>query len=74
MENFCYWQENSPIGNSENYFNYLGKICLLRWEEYKIEKENNIKNTTNIFCPYKNAEQANECMDYKVSQYGKISK
>lgn len=68
MENFCYWHENSPTGNSENYFKYMGKICLLRMEEYKIENENEIKNKTSIFCPYKNCEEAKICLDYKVME------
>ena len=74
MDSFCYWQEDAPINNSENYFQYFGKICLLRLNEYKIEKEAGLKETTSIFCPYKNKDEAMGCLDYKVSIYGKISK
>lgn len=69
MGNFCYWQENSPIGNSENYFNFLGKICLLHLNEYKLQKELNLtekEEKINIFCPYKNKEDALCCINYSL--------
>lgn len=73
-KNFCYWQEQMIVSVP----NFNKKICLLRETEYKIEKESGIidsglKKGTNIFCPYENAEQAIECMEYKVSN-GKNSK
>ena len=67
MDNFCYWQEEMPDYIQLQYLMKLKKICLLRQVEYKIEIEAGIKETTSIFCPYANAEQANECMEYKVS-------
>lgn len=79
MKNFCYWQEDVPDYIQLQYLKELEKICLLRQMEYRLFKEEreaglvNNKDLT-IFCPYKNAEQANECMDYKVMEYGKISK
>jgi hypothetical protein len=74
MDNFCYWQEQ-PVFSILNYNN---KICLLREAEYRIEKESGaiekgLTKGTNIFCPYLTAEQAEVCMEYKVSN-GKISK
>lgn len=61
MENFCYWQENSP---TKSYFNYTEKICLLRLNEYKIQKENGTANKVNIICPYKDKKNALSCSDY----------
>lgn len=76
MENFCYWHEDVPYSNF-NLINNELKICLLRQSEYRIEKESGLIESglvkgTSIFCPYKTAEQAEECMEYKVSN-GKIS-
>ena len=69
MNNFCYWQEDIPIKNSFTFINNMQKICLFRQSEYRLDGK------TNIFCPYLNAEQAEECMEYRVSkEYGKISK
>ena len=73
MEDFCYWHEDAPFPIPS----YQKKICLLREMEFRIEKEaaeKGLVSKINIFCPYANAEQANECMDYKVMKYGKISK
>lgn len=56
MENFCYWQEDASI----SFPLYQNKICLLRQQEYKIEKELGIENKTNIFCPFLSIEQVTE--------------
>ena len=64
MENFCYWQEDAPNINNQIYKINQQKICLLRLNEYKIDKENGIKNTNNIFCPYLNKEDGLSCLDY----------
>ena len=73
-EEFCYWQEAIPDFIQLQYLMKTKKICLLRQAEYRIEKESGKKETTNIFCPYANAEQALECMEYRVSNYEQISK
>ena len=64
MENFCYWQEEPPKINKQIYEIKQQKICLLRLNEYKIDKENGIKNTNTIFCPYINKEDGLQCIDY----------
>lgn len=63
-KNFCYWQEipPTPIPMIQN------KICLLRQNEYKLEKEAGIENKTNIFCPYSTEKEAERCFDYEVSK------
>lgn len=71
IENFCHWQESSPI---DALGLPTGKICLFRWEEYKIEKEAGLKDTTSIFCPYIDSKEAENCAEFRVSEYGKISK
>ena len=76
MKNFCYWQEDAPFPIPS--YNDK-KICLLREMEFKLIKESQEAGLINhekisIFCPYINAEQANElCMECKVSNYGKVS-
>ena len=64
-EKFCYWQVDSPNYNS---FINMSKICLFRQNEFKLEQESGIKNKTNIFCPYTNKEEAEQCKEYFVSK------
>ena len=64
MENFCYWQEEFPKINNQIYMFEQQKICLLRFNEYKINKEAGIKNTNSIFCPYIDKESGLKCLDY----------
>ena len=64
MERFCYWQEDTPKINQSFYKVKKQKICLLRLNEYKISKENGIKNTISIFCPYIDKKEAIQCLDY----------
>ena len=66
MENFCYWQEDTPQTNIELYELKRQKICLLRLNEYKIQKELELTKygpKISIFCPY-NKEDALQCIDY----------
>lgn len=56
MENFCYWQEETPVALPF----YKNKICLIRQSEYKIEKETGNESKINIICPFTAAEQATE--------------
>ncbi len=64
MNNFCYWQDDAPITIPM----YKNKICLLREAEYRIDNESGIKSKTNIFCPYKNIEEAKCCFDYIIME------
>lgn len=64
MENFCYWQEEIPRVDNQIYKFEQQKICLLRFNEYKISKENGSTNKINIFCPYISKENALSCIDY----------
>lgn len=64
MENYCYWQENIP--NIKNNLLFQEKFCLLRLNEYEIEKENKGTSKINIICPYKNKEEALSCFDYSL--------
>ena len=68
-KNFCYWQDELPY--NMKYYNNIKKVCLLRQNEYKLLDENHmddLKKKINIFCPYINAEKANECNDYILSK------
>jgi len=70
MENFCYWQENTPQTNIQIYEMQNKKICLLRLNEYKLMKELEVDkvgllHNIDIFCPY-NIKQAENCYDYKL--------
>lgn len=65
MKSFCYWQEDPPTP----YYLYSNKICLLKENEYRITKEleqAGLTSKINIFCPYLNAEKAEECEQYKL--------
>lgn len=73
MDNFCYWQEEPPINNKDNNLIFSKKICLFRLNEYRLLKEAEKKVDINIFCPYNTEKEAEECMEYKVSN-GKIPK
>ena len=66
MENFCYWQENAPETHKQIYELNKQKICLLRMNEYKIEKEAGLTSKISILCPYKNNEDALSCIDYSL--------
>lgn len=70
MENFCYWQENTPQTNIQIYEMQNKKICLLRLNEYRLIKELEIDKASllhniSIFCPY-NIEEAENCYEYKL--------
>lgn len=66
MENFCYWQEDAPNVKNQIYKINQQKICLLRLNEYKMDKEVGIKNTISIFCPYLSKEDGLSCLDYSL--------
>ena len=70
MENFCYWQENTPQTNIQIYELQKNKICLLRLNEYRLIKELEVDkagllHNISIFCPY-NIEEAENCYEYKL--------
>lgn len=69
MEEFkCYWHENIPQLTNIKFLINKQKICLIRQAEYKLDGK------TNMFCPYTKEQAEQECAEYKVSEYGKISK
>ena len=59
-DRFCYWQEVPPIIHPI----YNNNICLLKENEYRLAKELGTEYKQNIFCNYKNAEQAMKCEQY----------
>lgn len=68
MENFCYWQENVPEINKQIYEIKQQKICLLRLNEYRLQKELNLTQQgerISIFCPYSEKNSLN-CLDYSL--------
>lgn len=66
MKNFCYWQEDAPQTNNSIFKLQDEKICLLRLNEYKIQKELNLTKygeRNNILCPYTEKDKSN-CYEY----------
>ena len=68
MKNFCYWQENTPQTNIQIYEMQNKKICLLRLNEYKLQKELSLTEhgkKIDIFCPFTEQDKL-YCYEYKL--------